>query len=334
MKILIVEDNVPNKLLLLKILKKEGHEVSQASNGIEALEILAKSNFDAVLTDWMMPKMDGIELIENIRIKVDPVPAILVITAIASRKAKEKAINSGADEFIEKPYKIIDINTKLNAAVNKKQLGRIKLTERPEIYDLPKFIGVGIAASTGGPSALVEVLKKLKFNSKAAYFVVLHGPAWMLESFAKRLETQENLPAVLAQDEMPISPGKIYLSPGNIHMAVGKSGAKIVLFDAPPENFVKPAADPLFRSIAENFGNFSVCTVLTGMGHDGSIGAGFISAAGGVVIAQDPNSATVASMPKTIIDLRIAKHVSPLEKIAELINENVEILFKELLSKR
>ncbi|MGE5499326.1 MAG: chemotaxis protein CheB, partial [Syntrophothermus sp.] len=118
----------------------------------------------------------------------------------------------------------------------------------------------------------------------------------------------------------PVKKGEIYLAPGDMHMLINPEKLEIELSDGPPENFVKPSADPLFRSAAKVFGNRLIGVVFTGMGHDGSIGAGYINAAGGVVIAQDPSTAIANSMPQTLVDLRLAKHIAPVSEIPEIIH--------------
>ena len=127
------------------------------------------------------------------------------------------------------------------------------------------------------------------------------------------------MPVRLAQDGMKIAPGTVYLAPGDVHMVVNPDTLEIALVDDPPENYCRPAADPLFRSIATAFGKRCVAAVFTGMGRDGSIGAGYIAAAGGVVLAQDPKTATIGSMPQSVIDLRLANVVEPLDQMPEAI---------------
>jgi two-component system, chemotaxis family, protein-glutamate methylesterase/glutaminase len=100
----------------------------------------------------------------------------------------------------------------------------------------------------------------------------------------------------------------------------------------PPENFVRPAADPLFRSVAKAFGRDAVAVVLTGMGRDGTIGAGYVASAGGTVLAQDPATAILASMPQSVIDLRIATSVVPLDRMGAAISARIAALATDRLS--
>jgi two-component system chemotaxis response regulator CheB len=326
MKVLVVEDIVTSRILLCKILKKEGYEVLSASNGVEALDLIANEKFDAILTDWMMPNLDGIELIEKIRKTVRPIPVIIVITALSSRSAKEKAFEAGADDYIAKPYDNKEVVARLENCLNrlKSDSAQFLNDDQYEFVKVPPFAGVCIAASTGGPPALLNLFSKLQPTMKAAFFVVLHGPAWMLESFTERIQRETSMKVKLGEEGMPIKPGEIYLAPGDRHMVINPQKLCIEITDGPPENYVKPSADPLFRSVAFLFKSKSLSVILTGMGRDGAIGSGYISAAGGITIAQDPKTATLPSMPQSIIDLRIAKVIAPLDEIGEIVNKSID----------
>ena len=158
---------------------------------------------------------------------------------------------------------------------------------------LPSLVGVAIATSTGGPPALTEVLRGLppSISSKAAFFLVQHGPEWMLSTFTSRIQGDTSLEVVLGSQGMPVKPGHLYLAPGDRHLTVRPGHYTLKVSNDPPENFVRPAADPLFHSTAEAFGRYCVGVILTGMGRDGTRGAAYIHRVGGVVLAQDPSSA-------------------------------------------
>ncbi|MGE5457265.1 MAG: chemotaxis protein CheB [Methanococcaceae archaeon] len=328
MKILIVEDNVSSRILLNRILKKEGYQSVNASNGAEAIRYLKNESFDAVLTDWMMPQLDGIELIRFIRKSITPSPVILMITALNSKQARDRAIEAGADDYIAKPFHIDDIQNRLQSAIQRRnsEISNLSIAGNKTRNSKPACVGVGIAASTGGPSTLIEVFESLNDLPGAAVFLVLHGPSWMLKSFAERIQGLTGMKVRLASEAMPIAAGEIYIAPGDRHMIIDPQKFMLHLSDSPPENFVRPSADPLFKSLAGTFGPFSLAVVLTGMGHDGTIGSGYIAAAGGVVIAQEPSTAIAPSMPQSIIDLRIAGIVSPLAAIPSIIETNIRKL--------
>ena len=327
MKVLIAEDDNTSRLLLRATLQKGGYEVTDAVNGLDAWEIIRQTRHDIVLTDWMMPGLDGLELVRRIRERVKPAPLIFMITALASDQAKRKALESGADGYITKPYHIDHMLAEIENGLSRQRQGAVfgPSTVHGRVSE-PPVIGVGIAASTGGPSTLRRVIAGIVPSQRASFFIVQHGPVWMLESFAARLQEDTAMKVNLAEHEMPIVPGEMFLAPGDQHMVIDHTRYLILLNGDPPENFVRPAADPLFRSMAKVFGKKCIAVVLTGMGRDGTIGAGYIGAGGGIVIAQDPATAILPSMPQSVVDLRIATIVKPAEEIGKAITAQVEQL--------
>jgi len=323
MNILIVEDNTASRSLLRNIIKhhREANIVT-CTNGKEAVDELAKGTFELVLTDWMMPLMNGLELIAYIRENIKPAPIILMITALASRDAMSKALSAGADDFITKPYMAKDILFRIENALLRSKSSAIQIPQQTFVKTskFNSYFGVAVAASTGGPQALMKFFSLLQPTEKAAFFVVLHAPVWMLISFAERLQKETKMKVNLGEEGMNTKPGEIYLAPGDYHMILQQTTKNIMLADTPPENFVKPAADPLFKSVAENFGNKSIGVILTGMGQDGSIGAGYINAAGGTIMVENPKTALLNSMPKSVVDLRLAKVIAKLEELPALLN--------------
>ncbi|MBP9212155.1 MAG: response regulator [Bacteroidetes bacterium] len=319
MKVLFCEDDVTFRLLVLRSLKKAGCTVTEARNGEEAVQRFKEGDFDAVVTDWMMPKVDGIELIRTIRAKADRQPFIVMVTAISSAEGKRMAMDSGADAILAKPIDPEELVAALRSGTEVISQGRqtSQIIARAPQRTKKRFFGVGIASSTGGPQTLLKLFKDIPPIDSAAFMLVQHGPAWMLESFADRLRATASMPVVIGKEGMELQPGRIHLSPGDRHMIVDPVSQQLRIIDDPPENFCKPAADPLFRSIAAAFGAGSIGIVLTGMGRDGSIGAGFIRAAGGTVIAQDPATAILPTMPQSIVDLKIATRIVPLDGLAK-----------------
>jgi two-component system chemotaxis response regulator CheB len=124
--------------------------------------------------------------------------------------------------------------------------------------------------------------------------------------------------------------GEVYLAPGDRHMLVVPGSLQLHLTMEPPENYMRPAADPLFRSVAAAFGQYSVAAVLTGMGRDGSLGAATIAAVGGKVVAQDPRTAVAPSMPQTVINIGAASSVVPLDVLGATLRSHVQAMVTEL----
>ena len=106
-KILIVEDNILNMELILDLLELYGHDVTEAEDGIKALERLAETKFDIILLDMQLPKMDGLEVLE--RIKKNPATAdipVIAVTAHAMKGSEEHFIEMGCVDYVSKPIDI------------------------------------------------------------------------------------------------------------------------------------------------------------------------------------------------------------------------------------
>ena len=173
---------------------------------------------------------------------------------------------------------------------------------------------VGVAASAGGLEALRRVVERLPPDFPAAVCVVLHIPATSRSLLAPILDRGGPLPAVVAYDGAPLRPGLIYAAPADQHLLVRRDA--IELSRGPKENGVRPAADPMFRSLAAAWGDRAVAVVLSGALDDGSAGAAVVSAAGGTVIVQAPEDALVPSMPESAIAANSAAYVVSADEVA------------------
>jgi DNA-binding response OmpR family regulator len=103
MKILIVEDEAGIVQFLKQGLEEEGYQVSAALDGQSGLELYKKSNFDLILLDWMLPKMNGLELCKSIRLKDIETP-IIFLSAKDTIQETIEGLKSGANDYIKKPF--------------------------------------------------------------------------------------------------------------------------------------------------------------------------------------------------------------------------------------
>jgi CheY-like chemotaxis protein len=99
-RILLVDDNTHGLTARRAVLEEMGHRIVTASNGADALELFAESKFDLVVTDYKMPRMDGLELIKRLRKHVPQVPIVLVSGFVDALGLNES--NTGADAVVQK----------------------------------------------------------------------------------------------------------------------------------------------------------------------------------------------------------------------------------------
>jgi len=157
-----------------------------------------------------------------------------------------------------------------------------------------------IGSSTGGPQALARVLSDIGAPlARVPVLITQHMPPTFTAILAEHLGRATGVPTAEAQDGETVRAGRILVAQGGRHLLVAKAGESVVarLSDAPPENFCKPAVDPLFRSVADAYGAGTLAVVLTGMGTDGAKGTVAIANVGGSVIAQDAETSVVWGMP-------------------------------------
>jgi two-component system chemotaxis response regulator CheB len=181
---------------------------------------------------------------------------------------------------------------------------------------------LGIAVSTGGPNALLQIISELNEDIGVPIVVTQHMPGQFTPLLADRLNSRSKLRVQEAADLQDVEPGKVYIAPGDRHLTVQVRQSKVVieLSDAPKENSCRPSADVMFRSLADIYGSKAIALVLTGMGVDGQSGCEYLKHRGGLVLAQDEDSSAVWGMPKAVIKAGLADEVLPLSEIATLFN--------------
>jgi chemotaxis response regulator CheB len=181
---------------------------------------------------------------------------------------------------------------------------------------------IGIAVSTGGPNALLQIVSNLSGDISVPIVVTQHMSEQFTPLLAERLNSRSKLSVCEATDMQRVEPGKIYLAPGDRHLTVQsiKSDVVISLSAAPKENSCRPSADVMFRSLADVYGSKAIALVLTGMGVDGQSGCEYLKQRGGLVLAQDEHSSTVWGMPKAVVKAGLADEVLHLTDIAALLN--------------
>jgi two-component system chemotaxis response regulator CheB len=316
--VLIVEDSA----MLASVLRDlvDGFDgfrvVGTARDGEEGLRLVHALAPDIVTLDIEMPGLDGLAVLGYIMSEA-PRPVVMV-SAATTRGAVDltiRALELGAVDFVRKPAGATREAWQASArqlegallAAAQMNVGGVSVLARPRLRTpapLPRMArrataAIAIASSTGGPRALAEIIPGFSPDVDAALLIAQHMPPGFTTGLARRLDQLSALPVHEAVHGESIESGRAYLAPGGRHMTVTATAAghAIVLSDGPLVHGVRPAADPLFVSVAERFRERSVGVVLTGMGRDGTTGLQAIRGAGGGAVVQDRASSVIYGMP-------------------------------------
>jgi two-component system chemotaxis response regulator CheB len=336
-RVLVVDDSPFFRRLLTDVVDGSGEfrVVATARDGMDALRKVRAHAPDVVLMDIEMPELDGLGAIGYIM--AESPRAIVVVSAHvgAGAAAAIRALELGAIDLVAKEEERGAAATERFAerlmvvlrAARMADVKRLVQSEQGATDIVPPAspgtrsrarLCVAVAASTGGPRALAQIIPQLPTGLHAAVLIVQHMPPKFTRSLADRLGSQSHLRVVEAEHGMPILADAAYVAPGDFHMRVraGGQGAELSLDQEPTLWGVRPAADPLFSSVARHFGSRAIGVVLTGIGRDGAQGLRQIHEAGGVGMAQDRESATVYGMPGAALQSGGARYVVPIRDIA------------------
>lgn len=352
LKVLVVDDAAIYRKIVSQVLESlDGVEiVGSVSNGSLALDRLERQNIDIMTLDVEMPVMDGIETLREMKSR--GLKCSVVMVSALTRKGAEttlKALELGAADFVEKPAvgskespKEI-LRKRLSSIIRNLQTKHIlKGTKEHKSIahllkqDIPEFVNpiesptqnfdiLGIGISTGGPSALTELIPAIKIKS-IPIVIVQHMPAGFIASLAMSLDQKSELNVCEAKHNQELKPGHVYIAPGEKQMALYRKGSGVFcnINDDPPENNCKPAADYLFREISKIYKERALGLIMTGMGSDGTAGLKVLKEKNGYVLSQDAESCTIFGMPKEAQKAGVVDEVWPLNKLAERIALLVE----------
>ncbi len=349
-KVLVIDDSAVIRALLSEILNSAGdiEVVGTAQDPIFAKAKLASLQPDVITLDVEMPRMDGLTFLEEL-MRTNPTP-VLMVSSLTQRACDTtlRALELGAIDYVTKPS--IDISQGVEALAGEiiskvriaakarirrllpgggippatpQQTGRATTLDTTRMATTDKLIAIG--ASTGGTQAINEVITQLP-SSVPGIVIVQHMPPVFTKSYAERLNSMSRVRVKEAEHGDRILRGTVFIAPGGRHMSIRRDGAMyyLELTDGPPVNYVKPAVDVLFRSVARFAGKNAVGVLLTGMGDDGARGLKEMREHGALTIAQDEASCVVFGMPKRAIELEAVDRILPLSQISRHLLEMLQ----------
>ena len=331
-RVLVVEDSATMRDRLCSVLAGDPdiELVGAARDGREAIDLCQAHRPDVVTMDMMLPVMSGLAATEYIMAHC-PTP-ILVVSSSFNRGELFKmydALAAGAVDVLEKPSGKEapgEWEARFLSAV--KVVARVRVITRPRARMAARHAGappagggerplkvVAVGASTGGPSAVLELFRGLPQTFSVPILLVIHINALFATAFADWLDAQSPRRVAFARDGQLVSDvvGRVVIAPAERHMIV--RGNRIHLDDGPERHSCKPSVDTLFDSVAAEFGATAAACLLTGMGRDGASGLLAIRRAGGTTIAQDEATSVVYGMPREAVQLGAAQSVLPIGEI-------------------
>ncbi|MBT9558022.1 MAG: chemotaxis-specific protein-glutamate methyltransferase CheB [Myxococcales bacterium] len=348
-RVLVVDDSVLARRFVSDALSaQEDFEVAGiAAHGRIALAKLPILVPDAVTLDLVMPEMDGIETLRELRRVYPKLPVVVFSSSSASIAQLGSApFPLGPTEIVQKPdgmspqgtpHQAMDaLISSIRALCGRRKPSPVAAPSGVGVADVSKpaegprpslarALGgtrapvslLAIGSSTGGPNALEAALSGFTSPPPVPVVITQHMPPYFTGLLATRLTNACRFTVVEAKDGDVLLPGRGYVAPGDYHMAFVKEGneVRVKLNQGPPENSCRPAVDVMFRSIASIYGGRVLACVLTGMGQDGLRGAGALKEAGGQVIVQDEASSVVWGMPGFIARAGLADAIVPLSGI-------------------
>jgi two-component system chemotaxis response regulator CheB len=344
-RVLVVEDSLTVRRRLCEILSAdpEIELVGDAEDGKRAIELCQDRRPDVVTMDMMLPVMSGLAATEYIMAHC-PTP-ILVVSSSVHRGELFKtydALAAGAVDVLEKPngdepdgvwernfLSVVKLVSRIRVITHLK--ARLATVGRaPVAQALLEPAGtaperncdvLAIGASTGGPSAIVEVLRNLPAAFDRPVLLVLHINEPFGAAFADWLDGQTSRRIAYPKDGDPVAAavGRVVMAPPGRHLVVRDRRLRLTL--DPERHSCRPSVDVLFESVAREYGPAAAAVLLTGMGKDGAAGLLDIRRAGGLTIAQDEASSVIYGMPREAVLLGAAMRILPLGEIGPALGQ-------------
>jgi len=328
-RVLVVDDSVVIRRLVTTALEQEPQLeiVGTAPNGAAGLARVLQLAPDVITLDIEMPEMSGLEMLRELR-RTNKDVRVIMFSTLTERGASStmEALTLGADDYVTKASNCGALDRSMEALrgelipkikqffTMEGEAPRAAPRRAPAAKALPvtwtmrpQVVAIGV--STGGPTALGEILPQLPAEFPLPVLIVQHMPSLFTRLLSERLQTSAKVKVVEASAGMEVQPGCVYIALGDYHMRLQKSGGKtiVTLDQGPRENSCRPSVDVMFRAAEEIYGGAVISVMLTGMGYDGLRGA--------YLIAQDEPSSVVWGMPGSVASTGLADAVLPLRDV-------------------
>lgn len=349
-KILLVDDSALMRRVLCDIINSDGRfsVTAEACNGLEALEYLKKEDFDAVVLDVNMPKLDGLGLLREL--KSFGINARILMASTVTEEGGRitmEALELGASDFIHKPdwsfkckeeefrtsfldtleavasakVSIDDKNERTDDKVVKDNIAKVEELIRKKKENFTGERIVALAVSTGGPKSLQSVIPLLPKDLAAPVVLVQHMPEGFTASLASRLNSISDIKVKEGEEGETIHKGCVYIAKAGKHLKLIKNGKDTIIkyTDEAYREGVKPCANYMYESLASCDYDEVVCVVMTGMGADGTEGIKNLKKSGqkSYVITQEGDSCVVYGMPKACFNAGLSDSTVTLTQIAQ-----------------
>lgn len=354
-RVLVVDDSAFMRKVLQTIVSSDPamEVVGEACDGLQAVALAESLRPDVISMDLNMPHVDGIEATEIIMSR-SPLP-IVVVSSESHEAARGtlRALELGAVDFVTKPSGAIDLdmNSVRDELIRKLKMASkvpvVRTATRSKSLHAPPPSGpvgrtpvrpaggrvpdgggcplIVLAASTGGPAALLRLVPNFHKGIPAALVLALHMPATFTSQFAQQLAAASAISVQEAAAGDALRPGTLLVCPGSHHLRITRAG-QIELDEGPRIAGYRPCADVTLESASAWAGPMTIAVILTGMGNDGSRGVVAVKAAGGYIITQDEATSMIFGMPQEAIRTGAVDEVLPLDAIASAVEKRVRYL--------
>lgn len=348
-KILVVDDSTLMRRVMCDIINSDERftVTDEARDGVEALELIKTKEYDAVVLDVNMPRMDGMQLLHTLRDEGIQAHVMMAsTTTMDGASITMQALELGALDFIHKPewsFKCKEdeftkafCNTlaavceaKLHAGTpaakksesgSKASLAKVHEIARKNAANITGNRIVALAVSTGGPKSLQSVIPFLPADLNAPVVMVQHMPVGFTASLADRLNSMSMIEVVEAKEGDVLKKGCVYIARGGAHMNLVRMGKQVAVHytDEPSREGVKPCANYMYESLAGTDYDEVVCVVMTGMGADGTEGIVHLKEKKKTYcITQESSTCVVYGMPRAAVKAGVSNVEVPLSDIAQ-----------------